>query len=347
MFGVNTVDLRFYADHLRDFLPGRIVDIHTHVYRLADCVPDDHGTESRTVSWPNLVARENPIEDLRETYRLLFPDKQVTPLIFASVPQGENINRLNRYVAEVARTARVPALLFSHPAWSAESLDAQLSAGGFLGVKSYLTLAPAYLPAREIRILDFFPPHQLEVLNRRRAIVMLHIPRDGRLQDPVNLAQILHIERSYPELQLIVAHVGRAYCREDVGEAFEVLRASRRCYFDISANTNAEVFAGLIRCVGPRRILFGSDLPVTRMRMRRVTRDGRYLNLVPRGAYGDISDDPHMGEVDGEEAARLTFFLYEELEAFRQAAMATGLTAGDIEDVFYRNAQRIMKSSEQ
>ena len=34
---------------------------------------------------------------------------------------------------------------------------------------------------------------------------MLHIPRNGRLRDPVNLAQMLDIEARYPKLQLIVA----------------------------------------------------------------------------------------------------------------------------------------------
>ena len=119
----------------------------------------------------------------------------------------------------------------------------------------------------------------------------------------------------------------------------------RSLCFDISANTNARVFERLIRCVGPRRILFGSDLPVTRMRMRRVTREGRYVNLVPRGLYGDVSGDPNMGELDGPAAARLTFFLYEEIDAFRRAALRTGLTPGDVADVFHRNAARLLRGA--
>lgn len=38
---------------------------------------------------------------------------------------------------------------------------------------------------------------------------MLHIPRDGRLKDPVNLAQMMEIEEKYPKVKLIIAHVGR------------------------------------------------------------------------------------------------------------------------------------------
>jgi len=74
-------------------------------------------------------------------------------------------------------------------------LERRIKAGGFIGAKSYLSVAPAYLPTREIRILDFFPPQHLEVLDRHGWIVMLHIPRDGRLKDPVNLGQMLEIEK--------------------------------------------------------------------------------------------------------------------------------------------------------
>jgi hypothetical protein len=77
------------------------------------------------------------------------------------------------------------------------------------------------------------------------------------------------------------------------------------------------------------------------MRMRRVCEEGTYVNLVPPGLYGDVSGDPHLREVSAEEGPRLTFFLYEEILAFRQAAERTGLGPGDIEDVFCGNALRL------
>jgi len=338
---LTNTDRAVYAERLRDFLPPQVVDVHTHVYRVQDIRAIAPAGEARTVTWPDLVARENPIEHLLETYRVLLPAQQVTPVIFASLPSGDNQDALNAYVADSAREHQLPALLFSHPAWSAEELRRRLLADGFLGVKSYLTMAPDYLPAGEIRIFDIFPPHQLEELNRLHAIVMLHIPRSGRLKDPVNLGQMLEIDRNYPDLQVIIAHVGRAYCDTDAGDAFAQLRQTRHLRFDICANTNAHIFTQLIECVGPQRILFGSDMPITRMRMRRITRDGHYVNLVPRGLYGDVSNDPNMGEVDGDEAAQLTTFLYEEILAFREASEATGLTANEVEDVFYANAMRL------
>ena len=47
----------------------------------------------------------------------------------------------------------------------------------------------------------------------------------------------------------------------NAGDAFEVLADTENMMFDISANTKVEVFERLIKAVGPKRILFGSDLP--------------------------------------------------------------------------------------
>ncbi|MFN2350637.1 MAG: amidohydrolase family protein [Kiritimatiellia bacterium] len=341
LFEVKDVDRRFYEKYIAGWLPDRLVDIHTHVW-LKRFKDRPVAGKSRTVAWPAMVAAENPAEHLLETYRLMFPGKCVTPLIFASLTP-DHFNAANSYIAQSSRRHNLPALLFSDPRWSAAELERRLKSGGFLGIKSYLTMAPAYLPTNEIRVFDFFPPHHLEVLNRRRGIVMLHVPRNDRLRDPVNLGQMLEIEERYPQLQLIVAHVGRAYCPEDIGDAFKVLAKTRRMCFDISANTNALAFQRLLETVGPRRVLFGSDLPILRMRTRRICEKGFYINLVPRGLYGDVKADAHLREVQGAEADKLTFFMYEELAAFGRAARAVRLNASDIKNVFYNNARRMLR----
>ena len=338
---IKTVDREFYAQRLRDWLPDGIIDIHTHVW-LKRFNEKKKELLKRTASWPSMVADENTVEDLIETYRLLFPGKTVIPLMFTNVVPEGNLDQANDYVSGVSRKHDFPALIFSHPHWDAAELEKRIQEGNFLGAKSYLSLAPSRLLPSEIRIFDFFPHHHLAVLNKHGLLMMLHIPRNDRLRDPVNLAQMLEIEERYPDIKLIIAHVGRAYCPEDIGDAFTVLAKTRTMCFDISANTNAETFRRLLETVGPKRVLFGSDLPVLRMRTRRICERGRYINLVPQGMYGDVSADNHMREVEGGAAEELTFFMYEELDAFRRAARAVKLRAGDIEDVFHNNARRLL-----
>lgn len=345
LFDITEADRRCYENELHDWLPQKMIDIHCHVW--LKCLTNEAGDRfARTVTWPQLVAAENPIEDLAESYRLMFPGKDVGALMFSLVRPGDDFDPLNAYVAESARRyPQFTGLLFATPAWSAETFERKIIEGGFVGAKVYLNHSPAYLPMEEIRIFDFLPHHQLEVLDRHGWIVMLHIPRNGRLKDRVNLAQMLEIEQRYPNVKVIIAHVGRAYCDSDVGDAFEVLAPTEKMIFDFSANTNANVFRQLIEAVGPKRIAFGSDLPIVRMRMRRIERDGHYVNLVPPGIYGDLSDDKNMDTVSEAEAEQLTFFLYEEIKAFKQASEATGLSKADVEDVFYHNAKRLIEGA--
>jgi uncharacterized protein len=344
LFEVTPYDREIYRNQLDQFLPDRIIDMHTHVWleRLRGRERTDSG---RTASWPYKVARENSGDDMEETYRLMFPGKKVTPLIFSSAQRGDNLDALNAYAAQVSKEKKFPALIYTPPWWSGEELERRIREGGFFGSKVYLSLAPEYIPPGEIRIFDFLTREHLEVFNRNRLIVMLHIPRSGRLRDPVNITELMMIEEDYPDLKLIVAHVGRAYCREDARGAFEVIGKTERMVFDISANTNSWVFEKLIETVGPGRILFGSDLPILRMRMRRICEEGQYINLVPKGLYGDVSDDPHMREVEGVEAEKLTFFMYQELLAFKEAAQNTGLNPGDIENIFFNNARKMLEDT--
>jgi predicted TIM-barrel fold metal-dependent hydrolase len=81
--------------------------------------------------------------------------------------------------------------------------------------------------------------------------------------------------------------------------------------------------------------MFGSDMPYTKMRMYRICESGNYVNVVPRGLYGDVSGDSHMRETYESD---ITLFMYEELLAFRRAALRLGLTQDDINDIMYNNA---------
>ena len=343
LFEVKDLDKNIYEQKIRDNLPSRVIDCHTHVWVIPD-EPEEASPGQRLVTWPARVAEINPIEDLMESYRLLLPGKQVVPLIFANVRPTDRIDELNVCTREAAQKASVPSLLLTDPGWSPELLEKKLIAEKRQGIKVYLNLAPAYIPGDEIRIFDFLPHAHLEVLDRLGLIVLLHIPRPGRLKDPVNIAQILEIEERYQNLHLILAHVGRAYCEEDVGDALDILSETKRLVTDISASTNAWVFARALEALGPERLLFGSDLPVTRMRMRRICKNGMYINLIPKGLYGDVSGDKNMGEVEGEEAQSLTFFFYEEILALLGAAAEVGLSKDDLANIFYGNAKRIFEA---
>ena len=343
LFEVTEYDKKIWEEELKDFLPEKILDIHTHVYKKEFLEPAPADMINRTVTWTSTVATENPIEDLQETYELMFPGKDVKALMFISGKTG--LDKNNAYLSQVSKETGWPALYYSLPEESADELERKIREGGFLGVKSYLSRAPRYIPTKEIRIFDFFPKHQLERLNEMGAICMCHIPRDGRLQDPVNVHQILELRREFPNIRLIVAHIGRAYTKEDVGAAFDLLTQEPETMYDFSANCCEYAITEVIQRCGPKCVMFGTDMPILRMRCHRIEENGTYVNLVPPGMYHDPHGDPHLREVTVEEAEKITFFAYEELLAFKRACQTLGLSKQDVEDIMYNNAMRLIEGA--
>ena len=342
LFEVTDYDRKVWEEELKDFLPDKILDVHTHVYLRSLMEPPKTPQPKRTVSWTSTIAKENSVEDLQETYRLMFPGKDVKALMFIN---GGGGGANNAYLSNVSKETGWPALYYSDPKQSADELEKMIREGGFLGVKSYLNRAPKYMPADEIRIFDFFPKHQLERLNEMGAIVMCHIPRSGRLKDPVNLHQILEIRREFPKLRLIVAHIGRAYCEYDVGDAFDLLDQEPETMYDFSANCCDYAIEQVIRHAGVKHVMFGTDMPILRMRTHRIVENNTYVNLVPPGLYFDPNNDPHLREVSEEEGKKITFFAYEELLALKRVCTKLGLTRQDVEDLMYNNAMNLIEGA--
>lgn len=330
MFGVNITeyDKQVYREKLMDFLPQKFIDVHVHLWEPGTRNPGQKGC----VTWTSLVAPSMTYEDMEESYRQLFPDKKVGKVIFGS-PSCQ-LDTVNSYVKKCFIEHGNRALLCSNWDTSPEELKKALDSG-FVGIKPYQNNSPSYIPAAELRIFDFLTHEQLKFMDEVGGIVMLHIPRALRLRDPINLAQLVEIDEKYPCAKVIVAHIGRAYTPEDIGDAFEVLKNTRHLRFDFSANTFDLAMEKCIQAVGTRRLMFGSDMPFTKMRMYRIYENGIYINVVPRGLYGDVSKDKNMRETDEKD---ITTFMYEELLAFKRTAEKLGLTRDEINDMMYKNA---------
>ncbi len=342
LLNVAPYDREYYETVIKPFLPRRFIDCHTHVW--LDEFLTGGKRRSGGQSWPNLVAKDNSVEDLLETNRLLFPDNEVISVLYGDPILPMDLPRNNAYVAAHAERLGVPALYLSHPNQTPEELEqAVLSNPVFRGIKVYLQFAPAYIPDDEIRIYDFLPKEHLALCNKHGWVAQLHIARSGRLGDPVNYHQILEIEENYPDMQLILAHLGRAYADEDVGNALDYLRDMKKTMWDFTANTNEHVIRRVLEVYGSDHLMYGSDFPIFRMKARRVVENGVYINEVPKGEFPHeaLAGDKHMREIDYPEAENITFFIYEEINACREACGRLGLGKEDVEKIFFSNAARV------
>lgn len=342
LLDIKSYDKSFYEERIKAFIPDRIIDCHNHIWLPEHIVGED--TEHRSQNWPGLVADSNSIEDLNETNKLLFPGKKVISVLYGQVSITIDREAVNDYVAQSAEKNGFPALYLSHPSEANEHIRMKVTEHRcFKGLKVYLQFAPSYIPAEEIRIYDFITPEQLKLANEMGWVVQIHIPRSGRLADPVNYIQLKEIEDNYPNITMIIAHLGRAYATEDIGNGLEYLKGTKRCIWDMTANTNEEVMYRVLSEFGPERFIYGTDFPVFRMKARRVVENGVYINEIPAGDFPKtaLAGDKHMREIEYPEAEKLTFFVYEEIDACRRACERLGLNSGDVDNIFYGNSAKL------
>lgn len=333
---VEDYDRHVYKTEVRDFIPKDIFDFHIHVF--SNEIPKYERFRNAKQSWVGMITDELRIEQLRTTFEELFPDNNWKALLFGGT--GRELRETNDYVIKAGKELDCPILYRTNATMSGEELEAEMKAGGFIGIKPYLSESPLYIPIKERRIFDFLPHEHLRVCDKNGWIVMLHIPRDLRFRDPVNLAQLREIEEKYPNLKLVIAHIGRAYAKEDIGNAFEVVGKGENTYFDFTANLCDDAIRACLEAVGPKKLIFGSDLPYAIMRMYRIVENGEYINIVRRGEFGDITGVSHMRETDEQD---LTLMIYEQILALKRVATEMKLSDSDVEAIMNGNAKRLIE----
>jgi predicted TIM-barrel fold metal-dependent hydrolase len=333
------VDHAFWEEHLADWLPQRLFDAHTHVteprFRLVAM-----SEEKRRQYWVNEVAEPIGAADAERCSKTVFPGRDFSCLCFGSASLDYDVEGENASLQVECARRGWRRLAVVRPQWPAERIDRELNHPGVVGVKVYYALISNDPDTRdkhlEASIFDFLPHHQLEVLDARRAWVTLHVPKAGRLGHPANIAEVREIRRRYPNVVLVLAHLGRCYTLEHAREAFPPLADDEGLYFDSSAVLNPEVHRFALETFGPSRILYGSDNPVFYMRGRRQFKGRTYVN---RTSYPfHFNRDRELPEVE----AKYTLMMYEELRALRTACQQLGLDRLAIESLFHGNAERLM-----
>ena len=330
---VNGVDKRFYEEELAPWLPARITDCHVHVGIGEGSKPIS--PERYKAMWALEVGCHQSWRQQRETYRALFPEQEVSALAFGNVYFEIDAERENEYVLSgiLDERNRAEGLLVTRPETSATDI-AEAFSKGFLGIKPYPDLVDGM--TTEVSIYDFLPRRHLEIVNDLEGIVMLHLPRAGRLGDPDNIRETIEISETYSRIKLILAHVGRAYCLPTAKRGLPPLANHRRILFDVSANLNSDVFQFALETVGPERLLFGTDLPVMLIRGVREHVGERYIN------HTDGPYSWNTSRKSAEEESSYTFYVYEQLKALIEAIRRAGYGRDAVESIMYSNGARLL-----
>ena len=332
-FIYDEIDRLLWRDELDGFLPGRIFDFHGHVNLARHCPP--RSVDGITPSMPQVVD-EYPHEALAQVERTIWPGRETKSLIFGSIEAGVDLEAMNDYVAEAARIHGWEALLIPPMDDDADALLAKVCAGGFIGFKPYWTFVH-WKAQNDVTLEDMVTPAMREAMDRAGLMMTLHIPRAGRLVDPLNIAGIRKLCADAPNAKIVLAHFGRSYFPDAIGDGLSLADIDN-LYIGLSMIQDWEVLTAIFRTFDRRKIVFGLDLPFGQEKGKLISVNGQRHFFTKRPHCWSIHAEPGAYEV------RCTLFAYEMVRAIKRASAEAGLAAGEVEDVFCNNAQRLVES---
>jgi len=333
------VDRAFWAEHLEGWLPHRIIDAHTHVTNPAHRL-EPMTEEMRRQFWVNEVS--DPIDGptARRCIGTVFPGREVTCVAMGSPSLAYDIEATNEYVRTECLASGWHALAVLLPQRPAERVADELDKPGVIGLKPYYSLIGRDPTTRdryqEAGIFDFLPHQALEVANERGAWVTLHVPKAGRLPHPDNIREVRELRRRYPNVIVVIAHLGRCYTEPHAREGLPPLADDPGLYFDISAVLNPAVHRLAFELIGPERLLYGTDNPVFYMRGRRQFSGRNYINRTSHPFF--FNKEREAPEVE----AGYTLFMYEDLRTIKDVCGEVGFGRREVEAIFHDNAARLI-----
>jgi predicted TIM-barrel fold metal-dependent hydrolase len=329
-------DESFYRDYLKPRLPAKIFDVHVHV-NLPEhiaAVPPERWLSDWALESGHLL----PAEDAYACAAELFPDCSYRIAGFPWPIKEADIEANNAYLAEKRRQGLLSPFMTIRPDWDADWIEDMLLQEGFVGFKPYPDMVSGVKGA-DISIYDFIPHEHWQIAERHGKAVMLHLPRAGRIADPENVRELREIRQGYPQVPVIIAHFGRSFCPYYLETGLRLLGPDAEgFYFDTAAVINPATYDLALSHIDPRRILFGTDMPILLWHGRRTWSERGYRNLCREEFSWKIHDEPEEVE------AGYTLFLYEQMRAVFDAMERHHLDAGQRSGIFWENAARLLAS---
>ncbi|MDY0165328.1 MAG: aminotransferase class III-fold pyridoxal phosphate-dependent enzyme [Thermoguttaceae bacterium] len=307
-------------------LPPVIFDIHAHLYRKATLNVSAEGVfatgpdEVTPDVWRKHVGRQVGVGRL-------------SGALFLSVPQvqTESIDAVNAWVvAEAANCKNAKALAIVAPGMSPAKVEPLLDEDAFAGFKPYHLYASSR-PTYDATPEGYIPEWVWPMANDRGLIVTLHLVRAGAMADAGNIGYLREHCEAFPGARVILAHAGRAFHAPNARAGIDQLHDLENLWFDTAAICEPEPLRAILEACGPRRLLWGSDFPISEQRGRCVTAGDGFLWITP-----DMVDPQAVSP------CRLLPVGLESLRAVLTAAKEIGLDANDLAAIFAGNASRVL-----
>ena len=182
---------------------------------------------------------------------------------------------------------------------------------------------------------EFLSDWMLEIADRHNLWIMLHLVRSRALADPANQEFLREKARRYSGARIVLAHAARGFCAAHTVETAEQMRSLDNVFFDTSAICEPPALQAIMKSCGSRRLLYGSDFPVSALR-------GRVSSL------GDGFFWLYRHNVDWQSAnlGQPSLVGLESLLALKLACRLENLADAEIEAIFAGNARSLLGQKE-
>jgi hypothetical protein len=281
-----------------------------------------------------IVETDYGFESLIEDGERFFPTRKFAAVCFGYPAPSGDWEACNAYVAHGGgHPGMFPLSVQGKEGVPKDALRQHIQAGAFFGYK----VATPWQgdDYGSVTVDDMVGETAMGLANELKLVVLLHLPRSGRLADPLNIASLQRLAKSYPQAQIVLAHCGRSYCPGIMQKGIGALQGLENLYFDVSMVQDPVVLQILLEHVSSSRVLFATDLPVAAMRGRRVCVNDHWV---------DVVREPSQGSAYrlSAETLNATFMVYEIARAVRDAAQLSGLSREETRSIFYTNGMAIL-----
>lgn len=320
-FVTRAADRELFERELKQFVPPDSFDAHAHWYDLR-MLSASTPTSGTTIGMSSYVEQQCAWMGDRATRRGLF---------FSLPTRHLDTAAANRLLVDQLRAEPASrGLAIVRPSDDPAEIERLVLDHQIVGFKVYHLFADR-ADTQNAACGEYIAEWMWELAERYGLCLMLHLVRDRSLADVGNLDYIKSHCHAFPSVKLVLAHAGRGFCSRHTVEGVPHLRGIENLYFDTSAICEPSAFEAILECFGPRKLLYGSDFPISQLRGKAVTVGDRYHWLYEN----DLPEDQR-------EQSGLTLIGIESLLALREACQRQHLNDSDIERIFSGNAEQML-----
>lgn len=239
-------------------LPSTIIDSHVHASTSEHYSIDN--MSDRVLSHMMSTFPVNDLETSALIDERLMPGIEVRKIRFANAYAGISHFAVTNYLIDnsPAKDA-VVSFGLSETEEQVEGTIEFLRDPRVSGLKMY------YLASNfeKSKLYDYFPKPILEVAQEKAKPIILHLPHS--LYNSKN--EVLDLAERYPNLDIILAHMGVAHIpRKELGTILDLFAKHDNIYADTSQVHDSRVISAGIRHLGVDKLIYGSDEPLNLIR---------------------------------------------------------------------------------